>query len=104
MGGTTDGDPVRSYSRWDFGEIRLEYATLNSGLMRNRAIFCGLALAVAQPLLGSDGVSPPALKVFTTTMTQIVLQWEDPNPDTVSYRLQRDTDFSFQHNTGHDLK
>jgi len=71
--------------------------------MRNRAIFCGLALAVAQPLLGSDGVSPPALKVFTTTMTQIVLQWEDPNPDTVSYRLQRDTDFSFQHPTTYTI-
>jgi len=47
--------------------------------MRKRAVFCVLALAVAQPVLVSGGGSPPTLNVFDTTMTQIILQWGDIN-------------------------
>ncbi|MEJ2744795.1 MAG: hypothetical protein P8123_03775 [bacterium] len=51
-------------------------------------------LSNVNPVL-SYGDTPPTLSVFATTMTQIVLQWEDPNSNTVSYKLQRDTDDSF---------
>ncbi|MCX6355458.1 MAG: discoidin domain-containing protein, partial [Candidatus Aureabacteria bacterium] len=53
-------------------------------------------------LLAQPVPTPPSsltLKVFATTMTQIVLKWDDPSENAISYELQRGTGPSFSNPT-----
>jgi len=59
-------------------------------------------LCLAQALLAQPIPTPApslTLKVFATTMTQIVLKWDDPSENAISYELQRDTGPSFSNPT-----
>ncbi len=55
-----------------------------------------LTLEFTQP---TEPPPPLSLEVFTTTMTQIILQWKDSFPNTKSYELQRDLDPKFPNPT-----
>jgi len=53
---------------------------------------CSLSVCVSA---FAEGPRPFTLEVTATTMTQIVLRWENEPPNTVSFELQRATDASF---------
>ena len=74
----------------------------NGGDMKSAVLFWVRAilpcvLSNVNFALSDEGI-PPTLKVFTTTMTQIVLQWEDTYPNTSFYKIQKATDSGFTSN------